>query len=171
MSKTTRSIAALSVLLLLLITGIVIFLAKPLGNSEAVIASLGRENAKMTERWIISTTQSKLDAAFPGLKRGVNESSGEYKSNSSKFEILTAKDIYWREGVDNVAVGRIATEVESLPDLEAWVHAGPEVKQQRKVGLRVVGTTNRPILRILFLCSNLPDGQTANGSFLKHMWP
>ena len=48
MSKTTRSIAALLVLFLLLITGIVIFLAKPLGNSEAVIASLGRENAKMT---------------------------------------------------------------------------------------------------------------------------
>jgi hypothetical protein len=171
MSKTTRSIAALLVLFLLLITGIVIFLAKPLGNSEAVIASLGRENAKMTERWIMSTTQGKLDTAFPGLKRYVNESGGEYGSGASKFEILTAKDIYWRESVDTVAVRRIETEVESLPDLKAWVQAGHEVNQQRKVELRVVGTPDRPILRILFLCSNLPDGQTTNGGFMKNMWP
>jgi hypothetical protein len=171
MNKTTRSTVALLLLLLLLITGVVIFQTMSLGNPEAVIASLGRENAKMTERWIIDTTQNKLDAAFPGLKRGVGASGGEYGSNSKKFEILTAKDIYWWEGVDTVAVGRIATEVESLPDLKAWVHSGPEVNQQRKVELRVVGTTDRPILRILFLCSNLPDGQTTNGGFMKNMWP
>ncbi len=170
MTKTTKSIAALS-LPLLLIAGVVIFRATPLGSSDAVIASLGRENAKMTERWIIDKAQSKLEAGFPGLKRDVNASGGEYGSGSSEFEILTAKDIYWWESVDRAVVSRIATEVESLPELQAWVHAGDDVNQQRKVDLRVVGTTDRPILRVLFLCSNLPDGKTTNDGFLRNMWP
>ncbi|MCX6864690.1 MAG: hypothetical protein NTV46_00475 [Verrucomicrobia bacterium] len=172
MSKTTRSIAALLVLLLLLTMGVVIFRTKPLGNSEAVSARLGLENASMTERWIICATQSKLDAAFPGMKRGISAYGGEYVSNpENQFEVLTAKNIYWWEGVDSVTLNRVATEVESLPDLETWVHSGTEVNQQRKVELRVVGTPDRPILRILFLCSNLPDSQTRNDGFLKNMWP
>ena len=158
-------------LLLFLTAGYVAYRVGPLGNSSSVIESLGRENAKMTERWIISTTQSKLEAAFPGLKRDVSASGGESGSASRKFEVLTANDIYWWESVDSAVVSRIAIEVESLPELQAWVHAGTEVNQQRKVDLRVVGTSDRPILRILFLCSNLPDGQITNDGFLKNMWP
>ena len=171
MNKIKESIAALVVLLVFLIAGVVILWGKSQSTSGAVIASLGRENAKMTERWISSIAQSKLDAALPGLKRDTNMSGGEYESGSTKFEILTAKDIYWWESVDRAVVNRVATEVKSLPELQAWIAAGTEVNQQRKVDLRVVGTTDRPILRILFLCSNLPAGQTANDGFLKNMWP
>lgn len=171
MNKTPNLIGALLVLLLLFTAGVIFFLSKPLGSSGAVTTSLGRENAKMTERWITISTQMKLDEAFPGLKRDTNMSGGEYGFGSSKFEILTATDIYWWESVDGATVRRVAAEVESMPELQAWVQAGTEVNQQRKVDLRVVGTTDRPILRILFLCSNLPDGQTTNEGFLKNMWP
>lgn len=152
--------------------GVVIFRSKTLGNTEAVSARLGHENALMTERWIIGATQSTLDAAFPGLKRDINASGGEYVSKpKNQFEVLTSKDVYWWQGVDSSALVRIAAEVESLPDLKTWIHSGIEVNQQRKVELRVVGTPDRPILRILFLCSNLPVGQTRNDGFLKNMWP
>ena len=152
--------------------GAVIFRSEPLGKSEAVIARLGLENASMTERWIIGATQSKLDSAFPGLKRGISAFGGEYVSNpNNQFEVLTAKDIYWWEGVDSVALGRVANEIESLLELKTWVHSGTEVNQQRRVELRVVGTPDRPILRILFLCSNLPGSKTRNDGFLKNMWP
>jgi hypothetical protein len=172
MSKTTRAVSALLVLLLFLTMGVVFFRTEPLGNSNAVNARLGLENASMTERWIICATQSKLDAAFPGLKRDISSSGGEYVSNpKNQFEVLTAKDIYWWEGVDSITLGRVAAEVESLPDLESWVHSGTDVNQQRKVELRVVGTPDRPILRILFLCSNLPDSEPRNDGFLKNMWP
>jgi hypothetical protein len=54
MKKTTRLIAAITVLLL--ISGIIVFQAKVLDDSKAMSARLGRENAKMTERWIINAT-------------------------------------------------------------------------------------------------------------------
>ena len=146
------------VFLLLLTMGAVIFRTKLLGNSAAVSARLGLENASMTERWIICATQAKLDAAFPGLKRETSASGGEYVSNpKNQFEVLTAKDIYWWEGVDSVTLGHVATDVESLPDLEAWVHSGTEVNQQRKVELRVVGTPDRPMRCARFLDQKTPE--------------
>ena len=80
MSKTTRSIAALLVLLLLLTMGVVIFRTKPLGNSEAVSARLGLENASMTERWI---TVDQIPG--PGLNPVTGKE--EYPVVGSGFEV------------------------------------------------------------------------------------
>jgi hypothetical protein len=169
MRNHIKPIAASFLFLLMIVVWIV---ARQFTASNVLISGLGQENAATTERWIFDTAQQKLEAALPGLERGVGRSGGKYGSESSpQFEILSAKDIYWRQEVAAAKLHQVIAELDALPELQTWTRAGADLHQQRKVEFRVVGSPERPIFRILFLCSNLPAGQSRNEGFLTNMWP
>lgn len=163
--KKTPTIVAL-----LVIVGILTAFALYRRSSGRTIANLGVENAMMSKRWMVAEARAALTSAFPGTTVHTSAYGGDWRDGSS-YEVLTADDLYLGEAVSNEALRNIIEKLEESPDFEEWLRSGSQAGQQRKLKFVVDGPAKRPMLRILFLCSNLPDGELLNEGFKKNMWP
>ena len=119
----------------------------------------------------LAMANEKLADAFPDGPDRESSASGGYSTEGSEFEVLTADTIYWYESVDLSVVKKVADELEDLPEIKKWIGNGGNVNQNRRIEFRVVGTTERPKMKLLFLCNNLPAGEVKNKGFMKNEWP
>ena len=86
------------------------------------------------------------------------------------YEVLTATDFYWRQGIALEALTKVVKALESLPEFHEWVQNGERLGQQRRLAFRIERTDDNPFVRMLFLCNNLADGKVTNPGFMKNMW-
>ncbi|MGJ8723476.1 MAG: hypothetical protein ACSHYB_02875 [Roseibacillus sp.] len=139
-------------------------------SSKRLERRIAEESAATMQQLALALANEKLTIAFPDGPDRESSASGGYSTLGSEFEVLTADTIYWYDSVDRSVVKKIAAELDELPEIRKWISNGKHLNQNRKIEFRVTGTTDRPMMKLLFLCNNLPAGEVENEGFMKNEW-